>query len=125
VMALSVKTMALSSETMALSSETIALSVETMALSVETMALSVETIALSVETIALSYHVRQIIHNKRTPPCQSCALSPLPKSGEGLGVGFFGFNKQSDGHDISQNNGIAGQETCEYTVVFFPRREWN
>ncbi|MEH2420104.1 MAG: hypothetical protein V7K48_03920 [Nostoc sp.] len=47
-----------------------------------------------------SYHIRQITHNKRTPPRKSYALAPLPACGEGLGVGFFGFNKQSSGHDI-------------------------
>jgi len=51
-----------------------------------------------------SYHVRIISYDSRshcTPPLNPL---PLPRGGETKrsfgGVGFFGFNKQSSGHDI-------------------------
>ncbi|WP_223265114.1 hypothetical protein [Nostoc sp. 'Peltigera membranacea cyanobiont' 210A] len=61
--------------------------------------------------IIQSYHVRIISyanHSHCTPP-----LNPLPACGEGrqsvalAGVGFFRFNKQLSGHDITDSLGCC------------------
>ena len=52
-------------------------------------------------------------------------LNPLPASGEGrqsvalAGVGFFGFNKQSSGHDISETIQLSDGQPIE-----LPRQQW-
>ncbi|WP_146110969.1 hypothetical protein [Nostoc sp. 'Peltigera membranacea cyanobiont' N6] len=47
-------------------------------------------------------------------------ITPLPACGEGLGVGLFGFNKQSSGHDMKQFRlpplAIANFSKCANTV---------
>ena len=77
------------------------LRVQRLNIRVQRLNLRVQRLNLRVQRLNIRVHVRQITHNKRTPP----PTSPRRRGGETKhsfgGVGFFGFNKQSSGHDMS------------------------